>query len=156
MNNISHLVQKYRQASWRVQLQWLVLFVLGLVAVALVAGLYLSVSARAALTGREIQSLEAAIRSGERFNADLESQLAALTSAQEMKNQAIAIGFHLVDPAEITYVPVSGYAPPPAINMASQKTHPSVLVIPPVYTQSLFDWFIARMQSSPSGAGGQP
>jgi len=156
MNNISHFVQKYRQASWRVQLQWLVLFVLGLVAVALVAGLYLNVSARAALTGRKIQSLEAAIRSGERVNANLESQLAALTSAQEMKDQAIAIGFHTVDTAEITYVPVSGYAPPLAINMASQETHPSALVIPPEYTQSLFDWLIERMQSAPSEAGGQP
>ena len=156
MNNISHFVQKYQQASWRVQLQWLVLFVLGLVAVALVAGLYLSVSARAALTGREIQSLEAAIRSGERVNADLESQLAALTSDQAMKERAIALGFLPVDPAEITYVPVSGYAPPPAVNMAHQKTQPSAPAIPPEYTQPLFDWFIERMQSAPSAAGGQP
>jgi len=156
MNNISHFVQKYRQASWRVQLQWLVLFVLGLVAVALVAGLYLSVSARAALTGRKIQSLEAAIRSGERVNANLESQLAALTSAQEMKELAIAIGFYPVDPAEITYVPVSGYAPPPAINMAPQETHSSAPVILPEYTRSLFDWFIERVPSAPSEAGGQP
>jgi len=156
MNNISQFVLKYRQASWRVQLQWLVLFVLGLVAVALVAGLYLSISARAALAGREIQSTEAAIRSGERVNADLESRLAALTSAQVMKDRAIAIGFQPVDPAEITYVPVSGYAPPPAVNMASQETQSSAPVIPPEYTQSLFDWFIERMQAAPSAAGGQP
>jgi hypothetical protein len=73
-----------------------------------------------------------------------------------MKELAIAIGFYPVDPAEITYVPVSGYAPPPAINMAPQETHSSALVIPPEYTRSLFDWFIERVPSAPSAAGGQP
>jgi cell division protein FtsL len=149
MNNISHFFQKYQQASWRVQLQWLVLFVLGVVAVALVAALYLSVSARATQTGREIQSLEAAISSGERVNADLESQMAEVTSIQAMKERAIALGFQPVDPTEITYVRVSGYEPPSAINMASQETQPSASVISPEYTQSLFDWFIEKMQSTP-------
>ncbi len=55
MNNVTQIVQKVRQAPWRVQRQWIGLFLLGLVLVAMVAGIYLNVTVRATLAGREIQ-----------------------------------------------------------------------------------------------------
>ena len=52
------LTQAYRQTPWRTQLQWIGLFLLALILLATVAGIYLSVSAGAAAVGREIQQLE--------------------------------------------------------------------------------------------------
>jgi len=53
----NRLLQAYKQAPWRVQLQWIGLFLLGLVLVAGITGLYLNISAQAATAGRKIQSL---------------------------------------------------------------------------------------------------
>ncbi|HVN54070.1 MAG TPA: hypothetical protein VMT46_07040, partial [Anaerolineaceae bacterium] len=72
MNNVTKIVQKYRQAPWRVQRQWIGLFLLGSVLVAIVAGIYLSITTRADLAGREIQNLNADILDKQRENADLE------------------------------------------------------------------------------------
>ena len=54
MENVSQIVQKVRQAHWRVQRQWIGLFLLGLVAVSMVAAIYLNVTVRATLAGREV------------------------------------------------------------------------------------------------------
>ncbi len=56
-----NLVQAYKQAPWRTQIQWIGIFLLVLIGVAVVAGVYLMISGRAAATGRRIQSLEAEI-----------------------------------------------------------------------------------------------
>jgi cell division protein FtsL len=156
MNDVSHFVQKYRQAPWRVQLQWLVLFVLGLVLVALVAFGYLNISTRTTQAGREIQNLREIILSEQQKNAGLETQLAALTSSQVMEQRARALGFQPVDPAQITYVVVPGYTPPKGIDMSSVETQPATPMILPEYTQSLLDWFAEKMQSTASVSGGQP
>ena len=53
----NRLLQAYKQAPWRIQIQWIGLFLLGLVLVASIIGLYLSISAQAAASGRSIQFL---------------------------------------------------------------------------------------------------
>jgi len=156
MNNISQFVLKYRQASWRVQLQWLVLFVLGLVAVALVAFGYLNISSRTTRTGREIQTLKENILSEQKENADLETKLASLTSSQVMAQRARDLGFLPVDPASIIYIVVPGYTTPNGIDLSSAETQPVTPVTPPEYTQSLFDWFAEKMQSTVSVSGVRP
>ncbi len=156
MNEVSQFVQKYRQASWRVQLQWLVLFIAGLVVIAMVAGLRLSVSIRAVQAGREIQSFKGEILNNQRMNANLASQLAALTSTQAMEPRARALGFQPVDPAQITYVVVTGYTPQKDILLAPPRTQPAAAIILPEYTQSLFEWFIDLIQSNPPASGWQP
>jgi cell division protein FtsL len=156
MNNISQFVLKYRQASWRVQLQWLVLFVLGLVAVALVAFGYINISTRTTQAGREIQSLKDNILSEQKENADLETKLASLTSSQVMAQRAWELGFRAVDPASITYVIVPGYSISTGIDLSSPGTQPAVPISHPEYSQSLFDWFAEKMQSSVSVSRGQP
>ena len=57
MNNVTRIVRKYRQAPWRVQRQWIGLFLLALVLVAMVAAIYLNVTVRATVAGREIHLL---------------------------------------------------------------------------------------------------
>ena len=58
----------------------------------MVAALYLDVTARAAVAGREIQEMRFEITTIQRANADLETQLAKLTSTAEMERRATRIG----------------------------------------------------------------
>jgi len=155
MNNVTQIVQKYRQASWRVQRQWIGLFLLGLVLVAMVAAIYLNITTQANLAGREIQNINADIITNQRTNADLETQLAALTSTAAMEKRAQDLGFHAVDPSDITYVVVPGYVPKASIDLTTNGNHPSHAIILQEYTESLLDWFSQELVSS-SPAGGQP
>lgn len=138
----NHFVQAYRQAPWRVQLQWIGLFLLGLIAVALVAGIYLNVSARASSYGRDIQQLENQSDQIQRNIADLQTRLAMLTSASVMQKRAEDLGFQPIDSGSLLYVNVpvnvdrepAVLAPPPGPGMVSPP------IIQSSYTQSLWDW----------------
>ncbi len=102
MNNVTQIVQKVRQAPWRVQRQWIGLFLLALVLMAMVAGIYLNVTVRATLAGREIQALRNEITTNQRVDADLETQLAGLVSVEAMQQRAGAMGFQPASPENIT------------------------------------------------------
>lgn len=144
-------VNAYRQAPWRVQVQWVLMFLLALIMVAFIAAIYLSVSARAATTGRDIQGIQSDMEDIERDNADLETQLAQLTSASQMQNRAKQMGFVPIDPGSETYLVIPGYAgrqpavlaPPPGPGMVPTP------LIQPVYTQSLWEWIFQGFLSSP-------
>jgi cell division protein FtsL len=155
MNNVTQIVQKYRQAPWRAQRQWIGLFLLGMVLVAMVAAVYVNITTRADLAGRQIQNLKAKMLDNQRISADLEIQLASLTSAEEMEKRAEQLGFHPVSPQDITYVAVPGYTPKQPVDMSSKETRPARPVILPEYTESLFDWLSREFASSAFG-GGQP
>ncbi len=155
MDNVTEIVQTVRQANWRVQRQWIGLFLLGLVLVAMVAGIYLNITVRATLAGREIQMLQSEIANNTRANSDFETQLASLSSVESMQKRADAMGYSPADPADITYVYVPGYSPKPAVNMSSPKAPESQpLYILPAYTESLFDW-LARTLAESVNSGGQ-
>jgi hypothetical protein len=159
MENVSQIVQKVRQAHWRVQRQWIGLFLLGLVAVSMVAGIYLNITVRATLAGREVQLLQPTLSSDLQKNSTLETQLAGLTSVEAMQKRAEPLGFQPANPADITYVVVPGYVPETAVNLSQPAPASQVLseksVILPEYTESLFDWLARTLASSASG-GGQP
>jgi cell division protein FtsB len=148
-----HVIQAYRQAPWRIQIQWIMLFLLGLTLIAFIAGIYLSVSARAATTGREIQGMESESETIERQIADLESQLALLTSAAQMQKRAKDLGFEVIQPGTEIYLKIPGYtgrqpavlAPPPGPGMVA------VPLIRPNYTQSLWEWLFQGFLNSPLG-----
>ncbi len=156
MNNVTQIVQKVRQAPWRVQRQWIGLFLLALVLMAMVAGIYLNVTVRATLAGREIQALRTEITTNQRVNADLETQLAGLISVEAMQQRAEAMGFQPASPDDITYVAVPDYAAQSAVDLSTPGTNqPAVPVILPEYTESWFDYFV-NQQASPASAGSQP
>lgn len=133
---LHRLTQAYSQAPWRKQVQMIGAFLLFLVIVALIASMYLDVTARAAAIGREIQRLEFgdasysvthvddpedtdwSILELQQINADLETQLAWLTSDTVMKERAIDLGFEPVTPEQILYVEVPGYIPPQPVQIA--------------------------------------
>lgn len=165
------LNQAYEQAPWRRQLQGIGIFLLMVVAVALVAGINLNVTSRAATMGREIQDMtmgeydrldlvaqetddeEEEIVPIEELKiqiADLEAQLAVLTSSEVMLERAEKAGFQKVDPEEILYIEIPGYggraeamfAPPPAPLILSSPA------LPQAYRESLLDWFREEVSKS--------
>lgn len=143
----THIIHAYKQAPWRVQRQWVGAFLLALIGMAMIAALYLDVTARAAIAGREIQELRFEITAIQRANADLETQLADTTSTIEMQRRALELGYRPVKPGELDYVAVSGFvAPEPAILLAAEDTAPRVQTLPPEYSQSLIEWFDERIK----------
>ena len=148
----SPLIQAYRQAPWRNQLQWIVFFLLGLVLLAVVAAVYLSVSAASAQTGRDIQAMEMDSTDIENQIADLNTQLAMLTSAAQMQKRAKDMGFVSTDPSKQTFLMIPVYsgrqpaimAPPP-----SPASVPTTL-IKPSYTQSLWEWMFQGFLTNPA------
>ncbi len=156
MNNVTEIVQTVRQANWRVQRQWIGLFLLGLVLVAMVAGIYLNITVRATLAGRQIQMLQTDIANNTRANSDLETQLASLSSVESMQTRAEAMGYSPAESTDITYVFVPGYAPERAVNMSvPQAPEAQPLYILPAYTESLFDW-LTRTLAQSVASGGRP
>lgn len=159
MENVTEIVQQVRQAHWRVQRQWIGLFLLGLVAVSMVAGIYLNITVRATLAGREIQSLQNQLIDDQRANSDQETVLAGLTSVGSMQKRAEAMGFQPADPSSITYVTVPGYVPSTSVDLSQPSTdsqgQSQELVLLPDYTESLFDW-ITRTLAATNPVGSQP
>jgi hypothetical protein len=144
------LIHAYKNAPWRVQLQMIGGFSLIVVLVALVAGMYLNVTARAATIGREIQGMESTILELQRDNADLENQLGMLTSIRTMQERAEDLGFQPINPAEVTYITAPGYAGRQAVSLAPPPgpVVASASHLPAEYTQSLFDWLLEVTQNS--------
>jgi cell division protein FtsL len=143
----TQIIHAYRQAPWRVQRQWVGVFLLVVIGAAMVAALYLDVTARAALAGREIQELRSQITTVQRENSDLETQLADLTSTDAMQQRALELGYRPVLPGELDYVAVPGFVEPePAILLAAKDTTPQIKSQPAEYTQSLLEWFEERIR----------
>jgi cell division protein FtsL len=142
MEHLGNFAQNYSRAPWRKQLQYAGLFSLALVVVALVAGVYLSVSARAAMVGRDIQFMQKDIEKLDREIEDRQAQLAILMSSDGMENRARNLGFEKVNPEEVIYMSIEGYAGKQPIRLApySTRTAPGAPGIPPEYTESIFDW----------------
>jgi cell division protein FtsL len=143
MERVRNLTQAYSQTPWRKQTMFIGLFLLVVTFAALVAGIYLDVTARTATIGREIQVMDSEIEALKMVNADLESKWAFTTSSEAMEKRAHSLGFERVKSGELEFILVPGYlqrqharlAPPPG----PVKTLAAAL--PSVFTESLFTWF---------------
>jgi hypothetical protein len=79
----------------------------------------------------------------------LQTQLASLTSASAMERRALELGFRPVEPDEVEYLVVPGYAEPEPFSLATTPNlQLSALTIAPEYNQSLFDWMDEKISSS--------
>ena len=145
---VTQIIHAHRQAPWRVQRQWVAAFLLFVIGAAMIAALYLDVTARAAIAGREIQEMRFEITAIQRSNADLETQLAKLTSTSEMQRRAVALGYRPVQPGELDYVPVPGFvAPEPAILKAAEDVILPEQTLSSEYSQSLIEWFDEQIKT---------
>lgn len=147
MYRVHNITQAYSQAPWRKQLQWVGLFMLAMILVAMVAGIYLSVSAQASSAGREIQIMYSDMDDIRRNIEDMESQFAFMVSNTEMEKRAQEMGFIKVPAEDIFYIVVPGYIKPDQVDLAGSPgaSFPSVATVAPEYTQSLFDWLEERV-----------
>ncbi len=147
----TQIIHAYKQAPWRVQRQWVAAFLLAVIGMAMIAALYLDVTARAAVAGREIQELRFEITTIQRANADLETELADVTSTAEMQRRALELGYRPVKPGELEYVPVPGFnAPEPDILSAAEDATLQSQALPVEYTQSLVEWVDERVKAGGS------
>ena len=151
---MNHLfTQAYQQAPWRLQIQRIGGFLAALVAVVIVAGVYLFISAQTATAGLEIKALERERESLNRTIADRRAKLAELTSAGVMSQRAADLGFVRPDMSTAIYMVIPGYqgrkpvmiAPPP-----SSDNLPSP-IIKQSYRQSLWEWFFEGVLRSGNG-----
>jgi cell division protein FtsL len=140
------------------QFQWIGIFLLILVIIAAIAGVYLSVSERAATTGRQIQSLEEKITLLEIENNDLASQLASIKSIKNMQARVEDLDMIQFDPQQALYLEIPGYVPKeaavlaPAARIEGRETP----VLLPEFTASLWDWFLGRLSQPQNSNEVQP
>ncbi|MCU0485086.1 MAG: hypothetical protein MUC85_03150 [Anaerolineales bacterium] len=166
------LNQAYEQAPWRRQMQMIGIILLVVIVVALVAIINLNVTSRAATLGRQIQDMsmaefedldappqepgeadtpeELTIEDYKILIADLEAELAVLTSAEVMRERAEDMGFVKVSQDELVYVRVPGYAGRTEAQLApaSKPISSGVRLVPLAYRESLMDWLKDELSSS--------
>ncbi|HLD93771.1 MAG TPA: hypothetical protein VI703_06180 [Anaerolineales bacterium] len=140
------LIQAYKETPWRRQMQ-MISFVAGVVVVlALIAAVYLNITARSATTGRLVQQLQSERADLEQHIEDMRTQLAFILSVEQMQKRAGDLGFKPVAPAAITYVAVAEYRGRPVgvelAPRAGREFGPDA-PLPAAYTNSLFDWLAA-------------
>ncbi len=148
MDRNKNIFQAYKQTPWRKQFQVIGLVSASVVFVAIVAGVFLNVTARAATYGREVQAIQRDAREIEREIEDLQSNLAILTSARDMKKRAEDKGFISVNPVTAVYLKIPTYPGEQPVELAPDLgplKPPIVPQLPPRYTQSLFDWIREAM-----------
>lgn len=139
------IIQAYKQAPWRVQLQWIGALLLVLVVGMLIAGVYLYLSAEATAAGTQIRNLELEREDLQIRIADLSTKLALIRSAAFMQSRAEALGFKDAKQSDIVYILVPGYsgrqmvflAPPPGNDPDNAS------IIKPAYKESLWEWLYA-------------
>ena len=110
---------------------------LAMILVAMVAGIYLSVSAQASTAGREIQIMYGEMEEIRRNIEDSKSQLAILNSNAVMEKRAEELGFFQVDSEEIFYILVPNYINPGEAKIADPPgaTIPRAPIISPEYNR---------------------
>jgi hypothetical protein len=151
-DSFEHAFHAYAQAPWRIQRQWIGGLLLGVVGLAMVATLYLDVTSRAAIAGREIQDLTNQMAAMQQDNGDLQSRLAEITSTGSMEQRAKALGYQPVEAAQVQYVVIPGYAAPkPDFLTGAGRLKLSAPSIPSEYTESLINW-LNRNLRAPSGS----
>ena len=149
MDRVLNFTQAYSQAPWRKQLQGIGIFLILLVVVLLAASVFVSITARTAALGREIQQHHHEIEALEFEIANMQSQLAILTSISVMKQRAIEMGFRPATSEEIIYINVPGYMGRDHVKMAD-PTQPAAAaepVISPAFTQSWVDWLAQQFRA---------
>ncbi|NMC52972.1 MAG: hypothetical protein GYA48_04990 [Chloroflexi bacterium] len=152
------LIQAYKQAPWRVQIQRIGVFMVILVVALVIAGLYLFVSAQSAQAAIELRNYKNDIAVSQHNASDLSTQLANITSAEAMQQRASEMGFVPYRSDEASYLTIPGYygrKPAIAAPAPGRQPLPQPLV-KPAYSQSLWDWMTEsyQMWTEPPAIGG--
>lgn len=159
----NHWIQAYKNAPWRKQLQFIGVFSGTVIFIAIIAGVYLNITARAATLGREIQYLQESKESLQRDIEDMKTGLAYLTTNKEMERRALEAGFILIEPGTPEYYQYQDYGGKPTAQLAPEgrQSLPNIFVLPREYTISLFEWiqetiYLIGIQTGAQSGGNSP
>ena len=134
----TRIIHAYKQAPWRIQRQWVGAFLLAVIGIAMVAALSGCNCACSRCRSRRSRRCALRFSPSRRANADLETRLAKLTSSEEMKRRASALGYRPVQPGELDYIAVPGFvAPEPELLRAAEDVTIPETSLPSMNTRSL-------------------
>jgi hypothetical protein len=126
---------------------------LGLVALLVLAGMYLAVNARLAEAGRTLLTLENRRAELQRETTMLASQLADLTSPERLLERAASMGFRPAHAKDTEYVVIDGYTPPADFRAPPPLGSPVEPSggLSPAYTETLADWVLRAVEEVRGG-----
>lgn len=142
-----------RLGPWRATFELTARTILPVIGLLLVAGMYLTVNARLARSGRQLLDLQDERAELERLDSDLTATLAELTTPERMYARALDLGFRPAEAQEIEYIVVPGYRAPAdfvaPLPPSSSATYERALS--PAYTETLGAWLTRALR----GQGGE-
>lgn len=137
------ITQAYEKTPWRKQFQVIGLYLAVIIFLAIVASVYLNVTARATTYGRKIQEVRIDTRIVEKDIQDLSSNLAKATSIDELLKRGEKLGYKLIDPNAATFLIIPGYLGDQYFKLAPEPQQLEGVnqpQLPYEYTVSLVDW----------------
>jgi cell division protein FtsL len=142
-----HPTQAYKQAPWRKQIQIAAMFLVALLSMALVAGIYLEITARTATAAIQIQELEVERKNYQRINANLEAQLGQLLSIDQMAKRADEMGYIETTDDNKQYLVIAGYPGRQPVTIANKVVTTPVRAetLRFTYTESLSEWIVNKL-----------
>lgn len=145
MDNLTQIIENIKQAPWRVQRQWIGILLVCVVVGSMVAGMYINITAQAAIRGRQIQLITNEMEGNRQENADMETQLAKLTSSDAMQERAGQLGFYPASNEEIIYLSVIGYTERLAVDLSTSNSPELSFPLIIEYKETLFDWLTQQI-----------
>ena len=141
-------LRQYQDVPLRFQRQWIAAFLTLMVLIGIIGGLYLTVVSRTAITGREIQNLQAEIVVGQNANADLQTHIATLLSNESLQARAQAAGYAPIKGEELDYITVQGYFPDQNIAPVTPPAENIDLSLSPDFSESLSSWLARQIETA--------
>lgn len=147
-SKVADALHNYQDIPRRSQKLWLTTLVGSLLLIGGISAIYLNLTTRAAIAGREIQDLEESITIAKRMNADLQTKISGTLSKISLEDRAVAAGFEPVTRDNVAYLVVAGYFPEqqPAIQVTAEE--PGLQIIPEEYTETLFTWLARQLKAA--------
>ena len=141
-------LRQYQDVPLRFQKQWITAFLTLMVLVGIIGGLYLNVVSRAAIAGREIQTLQAEITENQNTNADLQTHIANLLYNDSLQARAQAEGYVTIERTDLNYIVVSGYFPQQDVSLVSPQVDNTDIRLSPDFSESLSSWLANQVETA--------
>ncbi len=141
-------LRQYQEIPQRLKKQWITALLAIMTLISIVAGLYLNVISRTAISGREIQYLQSLITTNQRTNEDLQTQIATLLSSESLRSRAVASGYVPLKGTDLEYITIPGYFPQQSVILVTPATHTDDILMSPEFSESLISWLARQIETA--------
>ena len=146
--------QAFQQAPWRNQLQKIGLILTVLVFYAIVAGIYLSITATSYSVGVDVQNDEYKSNNMKQEIENLKINIGEFSSSSVMDIRAKELGYEQPDPKTFVYAVIPGYHGRQLGILKSIPPSPDQpILIRPEYKLSLWEWVFQSALALSENAG---